>query len=371
MSINTVISKDIIRANFAAAMSEMYQQEVPEYERLLSLSQKSNEKYLKQHSIRLSDQEKSLLAKEHHGAIRVGTENELSTLRRVFNVMGMFPVDYYDLSVAGIPVHSTAFRATNPEQLLVSPFRVFTSLLRLDLISDESLREEAASILSTRTFFTDRLLSLLDKSEQNNGLNEDEAATFVAEALEIFLLDIDDIQTAFTAQGFKAKSFIEGPPKRDCDILLRQTSFIALDEKVFFLDGETGTHTARFGEVEQRGVALTPKGRKLYDELLNIARENKTESEDYLVTLSNAFASFPDSYSELREQKLAYFNYFDTDKPLSQDDRSESLEGLIESGYIDFKPIKYEDFLPVSAAGIFTSNLATDVAPSKEFKLSP
>jgi uncharacterized glyoxalase superfamily metalloenzyme YdcJ len=54
---------------------------------------------------------------------------------------------------------------------------------------------------------------------------------------------------------------IEGPPRR-CPILLRQTSFKALDEPIAFTDQhETrGSHSARFGEIEQRGAALTPKG---------------------------------------------------------------------------------------------------------------
>ncbi|WP_299870945.1 VOC family protein [uncultured Cocleimonas sp.] len=411
MTSSTVLSKDEIRQNFASAMSDMYQQEVPEYGRLLSLVKQSNNNFIQQNSITLSLDEDSLLAKEHHGAIRVGTAEELSALRRVFNVMGMFPVDYYDLSVAGIPVHSTAFRALEPEQLLISPFRVFTSLLRLDLIADEGLREEAQQILSTRNIITDELVALLDKSESQGGLNEQDAAVFVAEALEIFrwhqqanvkkeqynalnnthrlvadvvsfkgphinhltpkVLDIDEIQSEFKNQGFKAKAIVEGPPNRDCDILLRQTSFIALDEAVSFTDDETGTHTARFGEVEQRGIALTPKGRAFYDELLNLARSNKSDKVDYATTLKNAFTDFPDSYEELRKQELAYFSYFDTKQPCPLDKQKRSLEALIESGNIDFKPIRYEDFLPVSAAGIFTSNLAQDNDTENEIQQSP
>ena len=84
------------------------------------------------------------LGMERHGAIRLGTPDELSTIRRLFMVMGMVPVGYYDLSVAGIPVHSTAFRPTSEEALRRNPFRVFTSLLRLDLIEDEEARRAAA-----------------------------------------------------------------------------------------------------------------------------------------------------------------------------------------------------------------------------------
>ncbi len=42
-------------------------------------------------------------------------------LRRLFAVMGMAPVGYYDLSVAGVPVHSTAFRPTTAQALRPIP----------------------------------------------------------------------------------------------------------------------------------------------------------------------------------------------------------------------------------------------------------
>jgi uncharacterized glyoxalase superfamily metalloenzyme YdcJ len=36
------------------------------------------------------------------------------------------------------------------------------------------------------------------------------------------------------------------------------------------------------------------------------------------------------------------------------------IDSLIESGHVRFDPILYEDFLPVSAAGIFQSNLGVE-----------
>ncbi len=94
------------------------------------------------------------LSVERHGAIRVGTAEELGMLARLFAVMGMAPVGYYDLAAAGVPVHSTAFRPIDSEALAINPFRLFTSLLRLELIEDEDLRERAAAILAERDIFT-------------------------------------------------------------------------------------------------------------------------------------------------------------------------------------------------------------------------
>ena len=47
---------------------------------------------------------------ERHGAIRLGTAYELAVIKRMFAIMGMFPVGYYDFSIVGFPMHATAFR---------------------------------------------------------------------------------------------------------------------------------------------------------------------------------------------------------------------------------------------------------------------
>src|SRR6185312_6771689 len=75
-----------------------------------------------------------------------------------------------------------------------------------------------------------------------------------------------------------------------------------------------GTHTARFGEIEQRGAALTPKGRALYDTLLSEARtlsRGKPAHEAQRI-LAERFAAFPDDPAAMREQGLAYFEYIPT-----------------------------------------------------------
>jgi len=167
---------------------------------------------------------------------------------------------------------------------------------------------------------------------------------------------------------------IEGPPRRQCPILLRQTSFKALDEPVAFTDQPQaqGSHSARFGEIEQRGAALTPKGRALYDQLLNAARDalgafpNEANAERYNALMAEHFVAFPDNHDELRQQALAYFRYFPTPKGLAAKGTLEpaaSLEHLLEQQYLRAEPLVYEDFLPVSAAGIFQSNLG-DAAQS-------
>lgn len=152
------ITADEIREHFSQAMSAMYQQEVPQYGTLLELVADVNPAVLENnpqlHEQLANADELARLNVERHGAIRVGTAEELATLRRMFAIMGMYPVSYYDLSQAGVPVHSTAFRPIDDAALARNPFRIFTSLLRAELIENRALRERAEAILARRKIFT-------------------------------------------------------------------------------------------------------------------------------------------------------------------------------------------------------------------------
>ena len=75
-----------------------------------------------------------------------------------------------------------------------------------------------------------------------------------------------------------------------------------------FAGEHRGTHSARFGEIEQRGVALTPKGRALYDRLLQAAGTGK-DNLSHQQHLQEVFSEFPDSEFLLRQQGLARFRY--------------------------------------------------------------
>jgi uncharacterized glyoxalase superfamily metalloenzyme YdcJ len=394
-------SCDAIRSRFSCELSRMYRAEVPQYGVLLDLVERVNEDALHRNARAREKGEQLRLDIERHGAIRVGTAAELATMRRLFAVMGMAPVGYYDLSIAGIPVHSTAFRPITHASLQRNPFRVFTSLLRLELIGDAAVRQRAADVLARRSIFTPQCLEFIRRFETRGGLTDSEATDFVEHALETFrwhgrsttdidtyhalreahavmadivcfegphinhltprVLDIDAAQAAMRDQGLRTKALVEGSPRRRCPILLRQTSFIAMEEPVAFMGPvpSSGTQSARFGEIEERGVALTRKGRALYDRLLAEARADAT-TQDQAAALESAFAAFPDDLETLRRERLAFFRYALTEAgraamPLSDEP---SIETMIDRGFMSAEPITYEDFLPVSAAGIFQSNLS-------------
>jgi uncharacterized glyoxalase superfamily metalloenzyme YdcJ len=418
------VSPNEIRAAFSAAVSVMYREEVPAYGTLMELVAKVNDHTLAADPAlkeRL-DATDSLdrISAERHGAIRLGTPKELSMMCRVFAVMGMYPVGYYDLSAAGVPVHSTAFRPVGDAALKHNPFRVFTSLLRLDLIADETLRAEADAILAERRIFTPGAVELTEKAEHDGGLDKADAERFVSDVLETFrwhdkanvgadmykrlqdahrliadvvsfkgphinhltprTLDIGKVQALMPKYDIVPKAVVEGPPARTCPILLRQTSFKALEEPVSFRDGDgawkAGSHTARFGEIEQRGIALTPKGRALYDRLLDESRKivrpaaDGSNAREYEAALAKAFEAFPDTWAEIREAGLGYFSYSLTAKGLKTTTAERrDIDALIADGLMQFDPIVYEDFLPVSAAGIFQSNLGDSA--QQEFVANP
>ncbi|OQD69518.1 hypothetical protein PENPOL_c002G00674 [Penicillium polonicum] len=410
--------QNTLRSHFCHALSEMYKSEVPLYGDLIDVVWEADAKSV-QHSQniegdRVINPDDILPARhrvERHGAIRLGTAHELATIRRMFAVMGMHPVGYYDLSLAGFPMHATAFRPNTQEALDKNPFRVFTTVLRMELLT-ESTRKLAQKALEQRNIFTPRLLALLDIAESRGFLTPDQCTELISNGLETFrwhskatvtleeyeqlkaehplvadvvsfpnshinhltprTIDIDLVQQLMLDHGMPAKDRIEGPPKRSCPILLRQTSFKALEETVYFKDSSgsyvKGSHTARFGEVEQRGYALTRKGRQLYDRILNRvnteAAERRLKGKTYDMLFEERFKEFPDSLSELHDLGLGYFTYRLT--PLSDQSVNESvvlseepisLQDLLDKQILSYEAITYEDFLPLSAGGIFNSNL--------------
>lgn len=396
-----LLAPDALRARFSAAMSAMYREEVPQYGALIELVKGINAQVLAADPVlhrQLRDSgELQRLDVERHGAIRVGTADELRWLTRLFALMGMQPVAYYDLAAAGVPVHSTAFRPVTAEGLKASPFRLFTSLLRLELIEDPVLRARAEAILARRQIFSGRARTAMVEAERKGGVADSEADGFVAAVLETFrwqrtasvdqatyqamrqahplvadvvcfqgphinhltprTLDIDAVQQAMPDFGIQPKAVIEGPPRRRLPLLLRQTSFIALRESILFREDDgyevPGSHTARFGEIEQRGAALTAAGRARYDACLARARQGEGTLD-----LGAAFADFPDDWASMQAEGLAHLEYqVAAGAVIPAGAEAWPVEVLLAHGLLSTRPLTYEDFLPVSAAGIFQSNL--------------
>jgi uncharacterized glyoxalase superfamily metalloenzyme YdcJ len=363
-----------LRAKFAAALSRMYAAEVPAYTTLVEVSAGVNHEYAVETpgAGRLGSLER--VTAERHGAIRVGNARELADLADLFAAFGMYPVGFYDLRDAAspVPVVSTAFRPIDTEQLDRNPFRVFTSMLATAdaRFFPADLRGRVERFLAGRQLFDPALIAEARRIAADGGAEHARTEKFVAAAVSAFalspepidrgwhdelatvsavaadiagartthvnhltprVLDIDELYRRMTARGITMIDAIQGPPAwHGPDVLLRQTSFRALAEPRRFRDADgtvsEGRLRVRFGEVEARGVALTPLGRQRYDAAM-AAPDPTTVWKDY----------FPATDEELAAGGLAYYHGGDPSKP-----------------------VVYEDFLPASAAGIFRSNLDTD-----------
>jgi uncharacterized glyoxalase superfamily metalloenzyme YdcJ len=385
-----------LRAEFARRLSAMYGEEVPAYTTLVEVAHQVNQEVLAAQGAeaeRLGSIER--VTAERHGAIRVGTVAELREVGQVFAAMGMHPVGFYDLRDAGaaaVPVVSTAFRPVEAPELAANPFRVFVSVLATDdrRFFSEQLQEQVEAFLGRRSLFPPELLSLARRAEGGGGLPDRESERFLALATGAFalsrepidrawyerleqvsgvaadiggvtsthinhltprVLDIDLLYQRMQRRGIEMIDEIQGPPRVDGPaVLLRQTSFRALAEPRMFRnpDGsvEPGTLRVRFGEVEARGVALTPAGRDRYDR--------------------TGAADLPRTERDLAVEDLAYYTAEPVaDRPPDGRVPVPDLAALVDGGWVRLEPVVYEDFLPRSAAGIFRSNLARDDASDR------
>ncbi len=387
-----------LRAALAAGLSEMYAAEVPEYGHLVDATARVN--------AGLGDQrDGARLGTERHGAVRVASFAELTQLAALFSAFGMEAVGFYDLRIAAtpIPVVSTAFRPIDPVDMAASPFRMFTSTLVADdeRFFSADLGAEVERRVAGRRLLAPELQAAVAAANRDGGVTEANADRFVELAVGAFRLNLEaidadwharldavspvasDIAAAagthlnhltprvgdivalhalMEAEGVTMIDRIQGPPAWDGpDVLLRQTSFRALDEsRTFSRDGVRSEQTVRvrFGEVEQRGVALTPQGRAKVDAAMAAGAAANPGDEPGRLSLIRAELNggLRPSIAEMAADGDAFALYRRGDGPVPPGDRS--LVGLVATGAIEVDPITYEDFLPASAAGIFASNLA-------------
>ncbi|UZX02906.1 VOC family protein [Arthrobacter sp. CDRTa11] len=403
-----------LRAEFALRLATLYGNEVPAYNTLVDVSREVNEDFIRRNG---NDAERlgsiQRVTAERHGAIRVGSARELAQVARVFSGFGMYPVGFYDLrdaSKSSVPVVSTAFRPIDPDELAKNPFRVFTSMLAHDdrRFFDAETEKQLEAFIDARTLFSEELLELADKASAQKDLAPEDAARLLDLATAAFelsqepvdhdwyfklerisavaadiggvpsthinhltprVLDIDDLYARMEARGIAMIDEIQGPPNWEGpDVLLRQTSFRALAEERSFRhqDGEVrpGSLRVRFGEVEQRGIALTELGRDLYDRMVadvdSLLAAGPAGTTRVEVAAQVWRKNLPASEQELALQGLAYFTYRVADAGHAPHKQTASLRELVEGGVLVPEPIVYEDFLPRSAAGIFQSNLTDD-----------
>jgi uncharacterized glyoxalase superfamily metalloenzyme YdcJ len=412
MSTPAAVGSTALRTRFAARLSALYGAEVPAYTTLVEVSQQVNQRVLEREGAgaeRLGSIDR--VTAERHGAIRVGSPEELAQVARVFGALGMVPCGFYDLrdaAPAPVPVVSTAFRPVEREELAANPFRVFTSLLVPEdrRFFDADLEGRLRSFVAARELFAPELLTLADRAVGHGELSAQDAEEFLDLAADSFalstepvdrawyaelervsavaadiggvrsthinhltprVLDIDDLYASMQARGIEMIDEIQGPPRWDGpDVLLRQTSFRALAEPRRFRDPDgtvsEGTLRVRFGEVEARGIALTPAGRDRFDDLVAEVDRRLVEQPGAVradVAPEVWSAGLPATERDLCLEGLGFFTFRVVDRVAAgqvSPEQSAALEtgdvaALVRTGVLHPDPIVYEDFLPRSAAG--------------------
>jgi len=470
-------------------LSQLFGREVPLYDKSLLVNRECNKTVCallgQLHAgFTLSDEQLDKTSGERHGAIRIGKPSEYRWIARLFAAFAMEPHNFYDMTNVGAksqPLVATAFRSKlNPSH------RIFCSLLMTDYFAPAT-QSRIEALLAPREVFSARAKELVARSENQGGLNWDDANALIAESVQhifkwtgqahdhqlyqdlcaagfkvaadiacfeshhlnhltpntfcidlytaamkfclgemaepafrdlagtalnrqVTVADRDHLRLHFkhltnaqidtfrsgraTAKDIVAlvekltrrlqkadlnlsrlehagfKDYTEGP-SGDTPVLLRQDAYKALSEPVTFRNADgtvTDTvHTARFGEIEQRFYATTPKGRQLYDRCLVAAEVVKNDNPGlakrdfaaYETLYAQPFAPFPKTLPGLLQQQLAYARYFVTEPGIAAKANiaGTDINELVRLGYVDYAGLRYEDFLPVSAAGIFASNL--------------
>lgn len=266
-----------IRKLVARGFSAMYGGELPEYNRFILPVKESNLAQLERRPDPHVNQ--ATLMEEKHGAIRVPGPTEMRIVTRIFAVMGMFPVEFYDMTILGaksLPMTATAFRATD-QSIDESAFRMFCSMLHADSIPASVRAEVLAELEKNRELFpkfSDELRAMLAQAERDGGLDAADATRIAALVVDAFsmhkekvvnfalysrlrkisdpladivlespvlnhltprALDIEDAVDKLDRAGIPMQTVIQGPPIRHdgVPIQLNQIARIAAGEDVF------------------------------------------------------------------------------------------------------------------------------------------
>ena len=334
-----------------------------------------------------SDRARQLVEQhEQHGGLSWDDANALIAegVNRIFKWTGQardYQL-YQELCAAGFKIAAdiACFESHHLNHLTPNTFwmDLYTAAMKFCLgeLNETAFRSRAASALNRMVKRADRdFLRLQFKQLEHAVLKTYSTGTLTEEGVASHLEQLtqrlqqpDLALSRLKHSGFK--DFTEGPSE-DTPILLRQDAYKALTEPVKFrqADGATvdAVHTARFGEIEQRSYATTAKGRALYDQCLaeaDAAREKnpglaKKDFAAYEEMYAKPFSPFPKTLPELLGQKLVYARYTATPKGIAAKGRIDTTDiaELVRLGYVAYEGLRYEDFLPVSAAGIFASNL--------------
>lgn len=393
----SLIESSWIRAEIVRKLLERFQAALPLYKDMMSVAHDVNNA--------AGEAEAQRLGKVMHAAIRCASSGELQQICDMFAVMGNEPVNYYDLREK-VSVESTAFRPVSSEEIGRNGFRVFCSMLSMECIAEEH-REFVQGIIARRNLFDAELTSLIRLSNEQGGLDSDQAARFVDKCVDLFtrpeealvsleeytkLRDINKVAAqilisnslAFNhltpsvasvpqaheemqKRGIRSIPVWQGPVGKD--VILRQVSCLAPPVVLKFPNGDGSFTSAEyqetFVEFEERLQALTGQGRLKFEAMFADGKQRLTLSENdpgyaehYYEVMRQSLADFPSEPSELYSQGLAYFQYEVADDSVASPGMT--FAKAVEVGAVRLVAQQYEDFFGPAATNIFNSNIGLE-----------
>jgi uncharacterized glyoxalase superfamily metalloenzyme YdcJ len=390
-----------IRSEIVRQILAMFERTMPLYEQMFAVARDIN--------TRAGESEAQRLGKIMHGAIRCATNDELRSIADLFELMGNYAVNYYDLREK-VSVESTAFRPTTVEEIEENGFRIFCSRLSLECIPAEH-RSYIESIIARRHLFSHDLQELIRVGKKQGGLTQDQAEQFITACVKLFtrpeealisraeyaklnsvnkvacqvlvsnslafnhltpsVASVPAAHEEMLRRGIKTIPVWQGPVGKD--VILRQTSCLAPPVKLKFPNGdgtyEEADYQETFVEFEERLQALTPKGREIFEAMfdegknaLKLKESDPGYAEHYYEVMRKALAGFPSNLGELWKQGLAYFTFEGKQQSTSLPSAvsADIIDELLEANAIRLVPQQYEDFFGPAATNIFNSNIGLE-----------
>ncbi|MEM7785877.1 MAG: DUF1338 family protein [Planctomycetota bacterium] len=392
----TLVEPSHIRTEIVAKILANFRTALPLYEDMIGVAESIN--------LAAGQEVATRLGRIMHAAIRCACPEELQTIREIFSLLKTEPVNYYDLREK-VSVESTAFRPVTVDELERNGFRIFCSMLSLECIPEQD-RSFVRSIIDRRHLFDPSLKELIATGKAQGGFDTKQAESFIAKCVQLFIrpkealvsweeyqklrginrvaaqvlinnslafnhltpsvASVPQAHEEMQRRGIQTIPVWQGPVGKD--VILRQTSCLAPPVILKFprQDGTFEEHEYQetFVEFEERLQALTRNGRIQFEQMFAKGKQQLTLQEKdpgypqhYYETMTSALAPFPSDPLELWRQKLGYFE-FETESESAAP--GITFESAVESGLIQLKPQRYEDFFGPAATNIFNSNIGLE-----------
>lgn len=378
------VEPDEMRSKYIEMLTDQFQEKFLDYGVLSDLVRDINNITLIQNTALY---EQLIQQRERHFFSQVlcahyvlNNAEDLEWLRRIFAIIGLFPVGFYQLGSPDFPLPSTLFRPLQHEAIRRQPFRILLSVRNLTETQGISGMQPLER-LASRTQLKGQFIEFIYKFEKYGMLNAVEAQHFLTALMQYVHPECQSLspqawmsettqnlnparQNAFIGQmtlpclnmekatqltrdlGLDPLDHLEAPSQRNYPILSNKMSILLKSPH-----SSESAHRCQF-QIEQRGLALTAKGLKLVQGIfkhlvVELAQKTRTISQQRRL-INQAFKSLPDSDVTLYRQGLAYFRFClnpDAMPVALGSYTKQDVPQLLRHQVIQLVPIMFEDIV--------------------------